>query len=208
MVRQLDQTEILLKGFDVLDAAYTVLDSSIPIEGNSCEGCCRWNTPISTLLEVKYLLSQNTFRSNELLDMCLGWLTEKHVGLNSYQRITGREYTPGEDEIIAQETEVVKRISCPFVRQDGACYFRRKAPLPCVANGRVRDDRIDRSFLLMRIYLKNVAPQFAMASFLPTLLAREINPKALKEFIAKGEIADAKIAIQKHLPSIYGDKEE
>jgi hypothetical protein len=102
----------------------------------------------------------------------IAWLTVDHEGLEYYRAIVGREYTSTEKDDIAADTYKVMQLPCPFFDQ-GKCIF----------------GGLGRHFNTIEEHLS------APYGFLPTMLARLINPAMIKDLVLSGKVADAKVCL-------------
>jgi hypothetical protein len=154
------------------------------MNGVSCPGC-----PIVPVVSKQLATTVLARKPKPIKERCLvralGWLTERHEGLEMYAGICGRPYTNDEKNAIAVDTGAVSGLSCPLYEPDG-----------CVLGGLGPHYNPHEEALRGQPY-----------AFLPAVIAKTYDHDGLYTLIRRGVIADAKVALlTRNKAFIYKDE--
>ena len=137
---------------------------------------CDGTVPIVSEHLAREVLDQvPTARRTAILSAAVRWLTERHPGLESYEAVHGRTYTPEERVKIGREVPAVQELPCPFRDGAGACALGGMGPH----------------------YRKQYegGRQHSRYYFLPMAVLKYWDREAALLLVRQGQIADAKVAM-------------
>lgn len=209
-----------------------------PICVANCGKCCENTVPGAMGIEVNYLLSHLAVlpKSKEIRDRALGWMAQPHPGLKLHEKIKGRPYRQEEQAELAEDQHTLQKGGCPFLAADKTCMVHAVRPLVCrgygvtlsadsfcprpldptetperrkaIAPNGPRGTRIQGLKTLLTKHLQKNAPDLLARSWLPGLIARELDKEGLLALQKEGKIADIKLAMSTQAPRLWRDQPE
>ena len=194
----------------------------------NCGKCCQENVPMAMEIEVMYLLSHLQPLPKEVRERAIRWVGENHNGLQLYDGIRGRVYHDEERAQLDEDAQVLAKTVCPFLTTDKQCMVRSHKPLVCraygvtlapdppetaetrmgISAGGPRGKRIQRLKAQLIDHLRRHAPDLLATSWFPGLLARALDKDSLLALQREGKVADIKLAMINHTPSLWRDESE
>lgn len=133
---------------------------------------CKPTVPIVSIAWARHILGQLTNAERmSLIEPSIAWLVEQHEGLQMYEGILDRDYTPAERKDIAFDQGVIADLPCPFIALD-------KCPITRLGIGYTYGSEYGRGEYL----------------WLPAIIMRELDRSTLRSLIQQHAVADAKVA--------------
>lgn len=160
--------------------------------GLSCSG----TVPVVLQLEAEHIASWFALkhdRAQELVAICLEWITARRDGLQMYEKIIGRAYTQEEKHHLDKEIRAIRLGGCPFLRENGCILPIR--PIKCWQIPLEIQSRI----ISLETSARTLMPHLNEYGVLPTLLAAKLNRPQLTALINEGRVPDAVLALS-HTP--------
>jgi hypothetical protein len=133
----------------------------------------------ATRFEVKAMLSDPSINRDSLLSDSFTWLTERMEGLEIYEGIMGRSYTPDERSRLTKEVELIASMPCPM-----------HGIILCS----IPDELVSQVATEINNALGFLPSNYLRWGFLPAMIVAELAPKDLESMIRHGRVADAKIS--------------
>lgn len=206
-----------------------------PICVANCGKCCEQNVPVAMGIEASYLLSSvGQINLKAVRERALGWMTQRHPGVKLYEKIRGRAYQQEERAELAEDQRSVRQGGCPFLAADKSCTVHAVRPLICrsygvtlaadafcprplhptetaetrlgIAPGTPRGKRIQALKARLARHLKANAPDLLPTSWLPGLVARDMDKEELLALQREGGVADIKLAMRSDPPRLWRDE--
>lgn len=205
-----------------------------PICVTGCGKCCETTVPSAMGIEVNYVISHLPMLPKEVKQRALGWMAHQHKGLKLHEKIKGRPYRQDEQAELADDQRTLEASGCPFLADDKSCMIHEVRPLVCrgygvtlaadaycprplhpsetderrmgVAPKGPRGTRIQQLKALLIRHLRKEAPDLTARSWLPGLMARELDKPGLLALQQAGQIADIKLAMSDQAPRLWRDQ--
>lgn len=207
-----------------------------PICVSNCGKCCERVVPGAMGIEVNYILSHLLTLPKEVRQRAIGWMAHQHKGLKLHEKIKGRPYRQEEQAELAEDQRTLEASGCPFLAPDKSCMIHEVRPLVCrgygvtlsadaycprplhptetterrmgVAASGPRGTRIQALKGLLIKHLQKEAPDLLTRSWLPGLMARELDRAELLALQKEGKVADIKLAMSTRAPRLWRDQPE
>ena len=207
-----------------------------PICVSGCGKCCETTVPSAMGIEVNYVISHLPTLPKEVKQRALGWMAHQHKGLKLHEKIKGRPYRQDEQAALAEDQRTLEASGCPFLAPDKSCMIHEVRPLVCrgygvtlsadafcprplhpsetaerrmgIAPNGPRGKRIQGLKRLLQDHLRKQAPDLGIRSWLPGLVARELDKEGLLALQQEGQIADIKLASSNRAPRLWRDQPE
>lgn len=213
MIKALRELHQIQSGFEAAD---TMLKQSIGVETciSGCGQCCMHNVPywrtIEAINAVSVLLG--TERLKKAVSIAEGWLLEHHKEAASYEGMQVGLASPR----IHQEWLDLRLTQCPFLDEKRACLIHEVRPLVCMARGVTLSaveecprpagrgetltqhqiaisPRLRQRMIEYWAECKAKNQEWGIASFVPTLLYRAVEPVKFKQLVLDNQVASAKV---------------
>ncbi|KKL90464.1 hypothetical protein LCGC14_1904420 [marine sediment metagenome] len=238
--------QVLLGSFVLLDRLHSRLDRARrsveigtggrPICITNCGVCCQRTVPAATQLEAEYVVSLlPLLHGTEVRARALGWMVERHPGLQFWDKVHGRAYQAEEQRLLADDQQALERTRCPFLTVGQECMIYSARPLVCRAYGvtMAQDPECPRPLAPSETTRRRVglgasgplakellkikgalvgqvkaqrAQSLLLTSWLPGLVALAVARDELIALRAEGLVADVKLALTTSTPRLWADE--